>query len=129
MTFNNILKWLDMAYEFSIRFTKLAIIIFGGLSVIIFIFFTVLYFPSFLQKKINLKQAENVMQQNLEIVEKATFFETSTKFNEMIENQMETIRGNAAKIKQQTAIISQQDNDIKNNPDLAKTDTKKDAKK
>lgn len=107
MTFNNIIKWLEMAYQFSTRFMKVAIILIGGLSVMLAIIITILYLPAFLQKKINLKQAENIMQHNLEIVEKATFFETSTEFNDLIQKQLEQIRGNEVKLKAQRAEASQ----------------------
>ena len=76
-------------------------------TLVMFLIMTILYMPAFLQKKVNLKKAENIAQQNLEIVEKATFFETSTEFNELIEKQKDTIRQNAAKIKSQKAELEQ----------------------
>lgn len=79
-----------------------------------FLIFSILYMPSFLQKKVNLKQAEEIMQHNLEIVEKATFFETSTEFNELINKQMEDIRANSAKLKSLRAEYDQVSRDLQN---------------
>lgn len=92
--FNNIWPWV-----------VIAVIIALGFTTIMFLIMTALFMPAFLQKKINLRRSENILQSNLEIVEKATFFETSSEFNKLIETQKETIRNNAAKIKSQEAQI------------------------
>lgn len=107
MTYNNILNWLDMAYQLVSRFMKIAVVLVLGLSVILAIIITLLYLPSFLQKKINLKASEDIMQHNLEIVEEAIFFKTSTKFQEHTDKQLEEIRANEAKLKAQRAEASQ----------------------
>lgn len=109
------LEIFNVIYEI----VKFVIIVLGGLSVVFFILMTCLYLPSFLQKKVNLKQAEDILAHNIEIVEKATFFETSQEFNKIIEEQMKTIRSNAAKIKSQDAQIEAQ------KKELTKTSTKK----
>ena len=96
------------------QYALIALIVALGFALIMFIVFSILYMPSFLQKKINLKQAEDILQHNIEIVEKATFFETSTEFNKIIEEQMTTIRGNAAKIKSQRAESDQIERDNQN---------------
>lgn len=96
------------------QYAVIVLIIGLGFSLTMFIIFSILYMPSFFQKKINLKMAENIMQHNIEIVEKATFFETSTEFNKIIQDQMDTIRGNAAKIKSQDAHLDQIERDIIN---------------
>lgn len=59
--------------------------------------------PAFLQKKVNLKRSEDILQHNIEIVEKATYFETSQEFNNLIEQQKTIIRNQAAHIKSQKA--------------------------
>ena len=90
----------------------LVVIIALGFSFIAFIAMTILYMPAFLQKKVNLKQAEDILAHNIEIVEKATFFETSEEFNNLIERQKEKIRANAAKIKSQEAQMDQLDKEL-----------------
>ena len=65
-------------------------------------------------EQVNLKQAEDILNHNVEIVEKATFFETSQEFNKLIENQMNDIRANAAKLKSMRAEMEQLDRDITN---------------
>lgn len=114
MTYNNILKWLELAYQLASRFMKLAVVLVLGLSVILAIIITILYLPAFLQKKINLKASEDIRQHNLEIVEKAIFFETSTEFNELIQKQIADIRANEAKLKAQRAEASQRATDETN---------------
>lgn len=96
------------------KYALIVVIIAITIAVCIFIIFTVLYIPSFLQKKVNLKQAEDIMQHNLEIVEKATFFETSQEFNNIIQEQMTEIRSSAAKLKSLKAEIDQLDKDLDN---------------
>lgn len=90
------------------------LIIAGTFALVMFIIFSILYMPSFLQKKVNLKKAEEIMQHNLEIVEKATFFETSQEFNNLIEKQKEQIRANAAKLKSLHAEYDQVSRDLNN---------------
>lgn len=54
------------------------------------------------------------MQENMEIVEKATFFQTNQDFNKIIDEQMDTIRKNAAKLKALHAEIDQLGKDVSN---------------
>lgn len=83
---------------------------------------TILYLPSFLQKKVNLKKSEQIMQDNIEIVERAIFFETSTKLQEFIDDQMNQIRKNAAKLKSLRAESDQREKDIANMEGKGKSD-------
>ena len=101
--------WISILY-----FCLSVLIIAASVALVIFIIVTVLYMPAFLQKKVNLKQAEDILNHNVEIVEKATFFETSQEFNKLIENQMNDIRANAAKLKSMRAEMEQLDRDITN---------------
>ncbi|CDR30203.1 Uncharacterised protein [Acholeplasma oculi] len=105
------LEIFDIVYNI----VKFIIIVLGGLSFAFFILMTCLYIPSFFQKIVNLKKAEDILAHNIEIVEKATFFETSTEFNKIIEEQMDKIRSNAAKIKSQDAQIEAQKKEIVKN--------------
>lgn len=101
--------WISIGY-----FCLSVLIIAATVALVIFIIVTVLYIPAFLQKKVNLKTAEDILNHNVEIVEKATFFETSQEFNKLIENQMNDIRTNAAKLKSMRAEMDQLDKDITN---------------
>ncbi|MDY0277169.1 MAG: hypothetical protein RBQ97_03695 [Acholeplasma sp.] len=83
-------------------------------SIVLFLIITVLYLPSFLQKAANLKKSEDILKYNIEIVEKATYFETNQEFNKIIDEQMQTIRSNAAKVKSLNAQIEQLERDINN---------------
>lgn len=96
------------------QYASIGVIIALGFALVMFLIFSILYMPSFLQKKVNLKEAEEIMQHNLEIVEKATFFETSTEFNKLIEKQKADIRANAAKLKSLHAEYDQVTRDLNN---------------
>lgn len=90
---------------------KIILMIVGTISGSLGLIITVLYLPSFLQKKVKLKEAEDIAKENLEIVEKAIFFETSEQFNTLIEQQIEKIRANEAKLKALYAESSQIEKD------------------
>ena len=97
-----------------INVAKIVLIIGGTISITAFFLLSILFMPSFFQKMVNLKRAEHIMQENLEIVEKATFFQTNQDFNKIIDEQMDTIRKNAAKLKSLHAEIDQIGKDISN---------------
>lgn len=103
-----------MTYDQILNICKVIFIIIGTLSGSLMMIITVLYFPSFLQKKVKLKEAENIAQENLEIVERATFFETNQEFQKIINDQLEDIRANAAKLKSIHAESEQIQKDILN---------------
>lgn len=94
-----------MTYEIALEFALTLLIYVGSITFALFLLITILYVPSFFQAKVNLRKSEEILQHNIEVIEKATFFETNQEFNKTIEEQMNTIRGNAAKIKSLNAQI------------------------
>ena len=94
-----------MTYQIALEFALTLLIYVGSITFALFLLITILYVPSFLQAKVNLRKSEELLQHNIEVIEKATFFQTNQEFNKIIDDQMATIRGNAAKIKSLNAQI------------------------
>lgn len=81
------------------------LIIVATVSISLGTIIALLYLPSFFQKKIALKQAENIRQENLEIVERAIFFETSTELTGVVQDLIDDIRKKSAHKKSLEASI------------------------
>jgi|GEM_PF-3900629 len=75
------------------------VIIAAGLSLSIFLVASGFYSFVFLQKKANLKKSKDIIEENRQEVEEATFFAKNKKFQAIIEEQLEQIKKNAAKNK------------------------------
>ncbi|MEM3713505.1 MAG: hypothetical protein QXM38_03515 [Candidatus Aenigmatarchaeota archaeon] len=69
-----------------------------GISLSITMIVTALYSPVIYYKKLNVKRAKEIMEQNVQVVEEAIFFKSNTKFQEIIDNQLKEIKETAAEI-------------------------------
>lgn len=63
-----------------------------GISLSITLLVTALYSPVIFYRKLNVKRAKEIMEQNVQVVEEATFFKTNTKFQEIIDKQLLEIK-------------------------------------
>lgn len=94
-----------MAWEQTL-FTVLNILIWVlGINLSLALFIFVLYLPSIMQKKINLKESIDIKEENIQVVEEAIFFKSNSKFQEIIDKQMKDIREMSAKKKSLLASI------------------------
>jgi len=69
-----------------------------GISLSITMIVTALYSPVIYYKKLNVKRAKEIMEQNVQVVEEAIFFKSNSKFQEIIDNQLKEIKETAAEI-------------------------------
>lgn len=67
-----------------------------GISLSITLLVTALYSPVIYYKKLNVKRAKEIMEQNVQVVEEAIFFKSNTKFQEIIDKQLAEIKENTA---------------------------------
>ncbi|MEM0173075.1 MAG: hypothetical protein QXI16_01050 [Sulfolobaceae archaeon] len=67
-----------------------------GISLSITLLVTALYSPVIYYKKLNVKRAKEIMEQNVQVVEEAIFFKSNTKFQEIIDKQLLEIKENTA---------------------------------
>jgi hypothetical protein len=77
----------------------------------------VLYLPPILHKKTRLDTAKQIMEDNIQVVEEAIFFKSNTKFQEIINKQIQEIKDNSSEIKRQKNILEDLVQDIKNTAD------------
>lgn len=81
------------------------VIIFASISLCFFLMITAVYSIPYYQKKINLKKSKEIIEENRQKVEDATFFVRNKEYQKVIEEQLDQIRSNAAKIKSLNAEI------------------------
>jgi len=77
----------------------------------------VLYLPPILHKRTRLDMAKQIMEENVQVVEEAIFFKSNTKFQDIIDKQIQEIKENSAEIKRQKNILEDLVQDIKNTSD------------
>ncbi|MDY0294742.1 MAG: hypothetical protein RBQ71_02935 [Acholeplasmataceae bacterium] len=77
----------------------------------------VLYLPPILHKKTRLDTAKQIMEDNIQVVEEAIFFKSNTKFQEIINKQIQEIKDNSSEIKRQKNILEDLVQDIRNTAD------------
>ncbi|BCR35556.1 hypothetical protein [Mariniplasma anaerobium] len=94
-----------MAWEQTL-YTVLNILIWVlGINLSLALFIFILYLPSIMQKKINLKESVDIKEENIQVVEEAIFFKSNSKFQEIIDKQIKDIREMSAKKKSLLASI------------------------
>lgn len=69
-----------------------------GISLSITLLVTALYSPVIYYKKLNVKRAKEIMEQNVQVVEEAIFFKSNTKFQEIIDKQLAEIKETSAEL-------------------------------
>lgn len=89
------------------------VVIVAGISLSIFFLASALYSFVFLQKKANLKKSKDLIEENRQIVEEATFFAQNKKYQAIIDEQIEQIKKNAAKNKSILAEIEDMEEEKK----------------
>jgi len=77
----------------------------------------VLYLPPILHKKTRLDTAKQIMEDNIQVVEEAIFFKSNSKFQEIINRQIQEIKDNSTEIKRQKNILDDLVQDIRNTSD------------
>jgi predicted Holliday junction resolvase-like endonuclease len=95
-----------MEWQQALNTVLIILIWVGGINLSIALFIFVLYLPSIMQKKINLKEAIEIKEENIQVVEEAIFFKSNSKFQEIINNQMNDIRELSAKKKSLLASLN-----------------------
>jgi predicted Holliday junction resolvase-like endonuclease len=95
-----------MDWQSALNTVLIILIWVGGINLSIALFIFVLYLPSIMQKKINLKEAIEIKEENIQVVEEAIFFKSNSKFQEIINNQMKDIRELSAKKKSLLASLA-----------------------
>lgn len=101
-----------MDLDGSIQLILTILVVSGGVSLAIAMPILVLYLPPILHKKTKLEMAKEIMEQNIQVVEEATFFKSNTKFQDIIDKQIESIKANMLEIKKQKAIMDELEDDI-----------------
>lgn len=76
-----------------------------GITFIISLFIFIIYLPPILHKKTKLELADAIIEQNVQVVEEALFFKSNSKFQEIINQQLEEIKANSLLIKKEKKII------------------------
>lgn len=64
----------------------------AGISLTIFLFMSPFMYIVWWVRKNNIKKAEELIEQNAQIIEEATFFKYTKKYNEIIQEQLNTIK-------------------------------------
>lgn len=102
---DNSLKMLDVVLPW--------IIVVFGISFSIFLFATAIYSFVYYQKKANLKKSKEIIEENRQIVEDATFFKYNQKYQEIINQQINDIKENSKMVKSLQANIDELEDEKK----------------